>query len=596
MMKRIRMRDSHDLKSVQRLIDQIFLLTEDIHALNKLSVGELDLIESRFQTAAATLRGYRNSRLAIHRIPPEILSEIFRLTQPHLPSFFSSTADNFHDLTGTRRWLDLLGVCRRWRGIVATSPKLWSSVIHQSDIERYLKRSLSAPFSVNLLPAAPQELKISTHDSLAVHRRRLAELHFNISDNPAYLTHRFLTRSAPELFSLSVYSLSPVASTALPPLFAGQMPRLRQLALAHFVSWPTGYFHNLTHLALCDQPYHARLSTSMFLDFLEHSPLLEVMILADAGPIKEDALDHPPVTAGRMISLTALKELNLGIMFPAFAVARLLSHLSIPSNTDIYIISMAQLLRLDEGLASFLPSDISHLQNLANIEECVVSRTNGTDHPSAALSPHHFSIANSTLQVHTSFSPTQFSPFYDRYPLINVRKLSIHDSSNLFDSIDHLSAEHWRGFFAHTPALETLNIFRSAGSTPVTSEILTALESDTEKSFLCPLLRFLHIDEEYSMPTLRLFTILKERAEQGKRLRRLIVSFTDLAPLGAASPVNPYLSAFTIEDANMLESHVEEMIFLPHETAVDRIYHPEFGTDYVRMFKRLNHFRLTPNT
>ncbi|KAJ7576124.1 hypothetical protein C8J56DRAFT_765491, partial [Mycena floridula] len=78
----------------------------------------------------------------------------------------------------------------------------------------------------------------------------------------------------PQLFSLSVRGLDS-GDTVLPP----GVPGLRQLTLIYFALWPTGYFHDLTHLALCSQPYPDRPSTLIFLDFIEHSPLLEVITL-----------------------------------------------------------------------------------------------------------------------------------------------------------------------------------------------------------------------------------------------------------------------------------------------------------------------------
>ncbi|KAJ7574694.1 hypothetical protein C8J56DRAFT_749983, partial [Mycena floridula] len=89
-----------------------------------------------------------------------------------------------------------------------------------------------------------------------------------------------LTRSVPELFSLSVYPVHDHSGdTVLPQLFGGRMPKLKQLALKYFVSWPTGYFRSLTHLALYSQPFDTRPSTSTFLDFIENSPRLEVITL-----------------------------------------------------------------------------------------------------------------------------------------------------------------------------------------------------------------------------------------------------------------------------------------------------------------------------
>ncbi|KAJ7577154.1 hypothetical protein C8J56DRAFT_1031543 [Mycena floridula] len=574
-----------EFTSIQRLVDQLFVVIRHHEALDKIALDELDLIEQRIQKAAASLRGYRNSRLLINRVPPEIMTEIFSLVQPSSPSFapwWSARHYSGDPKEYTHQWMGLLEVCRRWRGIVATSPKLWSSIVRPSDIECYLRRSGSALLSLDLLAEEPQALSISTLNSLALHRGRIAQLHFSISDHPAYINHRFLTRSVPELFSLSAYSEHP-GDTVLPQLFGGRMPKLKQLSLRHFAVWPTGYFHNLTHLALYDQPFDTRPSTSTFLDFIANSPLLEVIILGEAGPTKEDQVDLPPVADGRIISLAALKELNLGPGFPAFATARLLSHLSLPAGNETYIISGIPLLGFNDDLASFLPPDISELQNLSNIKECIISRTS-TELTGTPMYPQHIAVSQGRIQLHALFSPTQFTPFYDRYPLINICKLSVHDASRDTDGSSVISSHQWKELFIHTPALETLNIFRMSGSTPVTSRILTALETDSDKSFLCPLLQYLRIDDEFEIPTLRLFNMVKGRAEGGRPLLRLIISYTTQPQ----SMENVYLSSFNEEDAKMFEAQVKEVVFQPWETStVDPIFYPGFGSAHLQYVKHL---------
>ncbi|KAJ7586025.1 hypothetical protein C8J56DRAFT_1086187 [Mycena floridula] len=433
-----------DFISIQRLVDQLFVVTGHLEALDKIPLDELELVERRIQKAAASLRGNRNSRLPINRVPLEIMTEIFNLTQPNEPSFYP-----------------------------------WSARDYDKD---------------------PRDL----HQWIGLLERRQV---------------------------------------------------------------------------------HARPSTSTFLDFMETSPLLEVLILVGAGPTREDSIDLPPVSTGRMINLIALKELNImGTMLPAFAVARLLAHLSLLVDAEVYI-SMTPLLGFDDDFASFLPTEITELRNFSNIEECVISRIDiGT-----TSSPQHIAIANSVLQLHSSFSPTQFTSLYDRYPLINIRKLSIHDASHDPDGSSVISTDQWKELFIRTPALQTLNIFRRAGSTPVTSRILTALEADHDKSFLCPLLQSLRIDDEYQMPTLRLFSIAKQRAEHGCPLLQLTISYAH-QPTQPWSMEGVYLSSFNEEDAQMLETQVKEVVFQPRETSsVDPIFYPGFGSAYLQYVNRWWH-------
>ncbi|KAJ7227104.1 hypothetical protein GGX14DRAFT_314443, partial [Mycena pura] len=68
-------------------------------------------------------------------------------------------------------------------------------------------------------------------------------------------------------------------SSVLPPIFCGHMPKLKQLALSYFTSWPKHYFHNLTYLCLYNQRADSFPSTTEFLDFLKYSPRMEELAL-----------------------------------------------------------------------------------------------------------------------------------------------------------------------------------------------------------------------------------------------------------------------------------------------------------------------------
>ncbi|KAH7874097.1 uncharacterized protein C8R40DRAFT_1048221, partial [Lentinula edodes] len=116
---------------------------------------------------------------------------------------------------------------------------------------------------------------------LLKHVARFKELHvvadlWEDSSTPIY---NLFVEPAPTLVSLTLRTDGKdVTNGSLPPIFAGEMPSLKELTLEHFTVWPTTYFHNLTSLSLSDQAFN-RPTTLSFLDFLQNSPVLEMLAL-----------------------------------------------------------------------------------------------------------------------------------------------------------------------------------------------------------------------------------------------------------------------------------------------------------------------------
>ncbi|KAJ7170591.1 hypothetical protein C8R43DRAFT_874978, partial [Mycena crocata] len=117
-------------------------------------------------------------------------------------------------------------------------------------------------------------------EALPDHTSRFKEFHI-LAEGPEdiHKLKRF-SSPAPQLKSLMIEVEGREGlSSSLPPIFAGRMPKLRQLALGYFTSWPKGYFHNLTHLSLYNQKENGWPSTAEFLDFLQSSPHIEELAL-----------------------------------------------------------------------------------------------------------------------------------------------------------------------------------------------------------------------------------------------------------------------------------------------------------------------------
>ncbi|KAK0244958.1 hypothetical protein EDD85DRAFT_943307 [Armillaria nabsnona] len=429
----------------------------------KWDTAKIDATERRLQTAAAVVRGARNSQQPINRIPPELLAQIFSLIQHHLHGFLPLFGPS-SDYPRGRDWLRVLEVCRHWRGVAATFHSLWATIDNDLWPLSFLKRSSESLLTVVF------GLKKTHFDQHSLAKMieelsRIREFH--------------CTKPAPPL------------SSTLPKLFTGKMPKLKQLCLGYFTSWPQNYFKNLTHLCLIDQDRLTRPSTSEFLDFLESSPCLEKLALIDAGPTRHVSDDLPLVPIDRIVALDHLAEIDMNTNNGIASITRLLSHLALPKQTNMFLRGQP-LVQSQEEISSLLPSDISHLQSIQNIQEYqLVECGNGR-----SVSPDIVAMVNGVLFIRGNFALTQLATLPLRFPLNNVKRLLFspnssppHHPHGNFGTISRM----WRIAFEKMPSLETITT--RFGDMRKTKVILEGLyPRGTEKRSPYPLLTSLRIE------------------------------------------------------------------------------------------------------
>ncbi|KAF5358817.1 hypothetical protein D9758_008568 [Tetrapyrgos nigripes] len=460
--------------SMQQLVDAIlYKTTRRAGKAYKYSVPELDVMEQKLQVAVSLLRGARNAIQPINKLPPELLSLIFGELQQELPSFLPMLEggpgpvpvyayDNQH-----KDWLRLLHVCRQWRGILATSPHLWSTIDSGLIPATFLKRSMAAPLTVYLGVRA-QEISHKLLTNVLHNSSRLEEFHLSTDGwdgAPIYQSLSSFSSAAPLLTSLTILTDGEQAiDGVLPVVFAGETPNLRQLCLKHFTSWPSNSFECLTHLCLYNQHESSRPTTSAFLDFLASSPRLQNLSLVQAGPTRSD---DAPIPRDKHVSLPFLKEFNIGDWPSAQLISRLLTHLMLPSTTDMYIWG-DPLNNTDDDLSLLLPADISCLRNIHDIKRWYFARQ-----PRVILDTPFIAVTGSprTLYMYGTFSYSQIHPVISSYPLGQVHTLGVRDSCGMGNRMPQTM---WTEIFEKVPLLESLQIlaFRSFS---ITRTVLTAL-------------------------------------------------------------------------------------------------------------------------
>ncbi|KIK68859.1 hypothetical protein GYMLUDRAFT_621994 [Collybiopsis luxurians FD-317 M1] len=242
----------------------------------------------------------------------------------------------------------------------------------------------SAPLKVylGLKPSAIPERLL---ESIASESSRFEELHIDSdlwqSDGgPLGAIFQRFTSPAPMLQSLSLVTHGrDFPGGALPHMFSDQMPCLRKLCLKHFTSWPRDYFQGLTHLCLYDQE-STRPTMDEFLDFLENSPLLEELALVRAGPLRLETGAQSHIPSSRLVSLPRLRQLDIGEWPSSLLVARFLSHIHLPFQTNMYFWGNSMLNGINpdsntaSGLSLLLPEDISKLENMKHIKKWYLAR------------------------------------------------------------------------------------------------------------------------------------------------------------------------------------------------------------------------------
>ncbi|KAF7330453.1 Arp2/3 complex subunit [Mycena venus] len=485
------------------------------------SVLELEALETGLQIASARLRGLRNSMQPINRLPPELLAQIFIETQIRLPSFLPlPTITGAHDYVTYDwvQWLSLLEVCRHFRGIIASCPALWANVCSSStNAADFIRRSRGADLTVYLGLRFFGGFGFPLLDALAPNACRFKQFHMRakgLTEPEDVLKHSLFSSPAPRLDSLLIeVEDREELSGVLPPIFCGHMPKLRQLALGYFTSWPKGYFRNLTSLCLYNQREGSLPTTSEFLDFLESSPHLEELALFRGGPMRGLGTDVAP-PADRLVALKRLQKLDIGEWPSASTIARFLSHVSLPRKTAMYF--WGNFLRDQEDVASLLPQDLSRLRNLKGIKEWFFVRQTEPSHATFKL----IIVVNSTVYMTGAFSHSQILPSaISRYQLSKVRSLTLREDSTQFR---RLRVSDWKDLLRLVPVLESLSIY-ATGSPHCTRAVVSALRP--RKLFppsipsldrvLCPTLKAVEITEEMDLPFLHICSLSRERSTYG---------------------------------------------------------------------------------
>ena len=504
--------------------------------LVELAAQEKALLDPIFRKRL-TLNGLWNTSLPIHRLPNELLVQIFA----HFPDAATPIWEGSFLLpalgrstSGWYRWHRLMLVCRHWRAVFLSTRAFWRNVdlnrgIHWANL--CLIRS--APASIHVYSgrysASPLEV-LHPH----VHRIETLRLEAGHPEDPhsEVALRPFFRDLMPLLEDLDLSFLRAHKTDGY--LTSQRLPRLRTLALYDTVApRDTLLFAQLRALSLSSCP-HA-LSFNGFLNTLAAGVQLEELSLRGTlrfpsgewlhgGP----APDRPPISLPRLRKFT-LEEHEI------VHTSRLLTHLHIPPSAVLSIEADCGI--EDPGtIGAMLPpnrSDTLPILSMAAKVNMVVydSEYEITCH---SVSNHGavsegsprvrfaLSTANSDAPDWDPFMPHGLADLVECFARAPLMRLTVTGDHT------YATANAWETVFRTFAHLEELKICGSTYThvTPVFQGLLTASTLHEDLPVACPNLKRIEVEGSGRVET---YTVMRDcfryRGDKGVVLQVLDLTF-----------------------------------------------------------------------
>ncbi|PCH44298.1 hypothetical protein WOLCODRAFT_123318 [Wolfiporia cocos MD-104 SS10] len=462
-----------------------------------------------------------NARASIAVLPDDLIQEIFELvvcsafriagSNPHSQSECDSVCSG--DISHIP--IQLSHVCRYWRHLALSYPKLWSYHNLSAHSSRFVTRQLLARSGNSPLYAkivGPRTVWESTEAlvrlalDLSLHAHRFAEVfivHF-LPETMKEVLAPFAT-PAPNLRYLVVDAEVLIDHRAL---FLGWMPSLREICISNVrMPWPP--LSNLCRLELLVPmpPSFPELYKTM-----EQSPQLEVLSLvfdvlsSSFEPFSAPRIELPKL---RKLSLSSLNSHSSGVLL-------LLSHLAFPATTEVKIHLPVHATRHLSDLCPSLQSIASRIEDLDLQYSSSYGENNifmqSTSSPFRLWWCWEGMLGNPASLDHMGLAAAAFP---------SLRSLAVRVYS--FDTY----IVKWAEVLKHAPSIEHLRIDFQSFRDVTARCLLHGLTDDTDGSVNCPklshleLLRFTDHDADLWPVVLRAMTI---RKSQGAPVRFLEVT------------------------------------------------------------------------
>ena len=315
--------------STRSVADRVSTLPRNLKEPNQ---GVLDLYSTQiraFEDMIIRLRRKSNAKLAIFRIPSEILSEIF---------LYCTGGELSQNSLYVARAFNFLYVCWYWKNVAYETPHLWSTwpggcidawpILHT--------RSKNAPLDIHLRkrPIDPTALVPILANPNTFRRLRSLDFRGHSSWLEQFLEYFVLNRDNVSnledirvdiscMGAMSGYETFETAAR----FFSLSFPKLHTLEIVNLgINWNSSFpsLSSIVDLTIKNPLNVNRPKMVQLLSFLRRNPRITRLVLEDG------ALPHPDDTEGEtgFIRLSDLRSLRLsGGLLP---VTRLLEHLKLP--------------------------------------------------------------------------------------------------------------------------------------------------------------------------------------------------------------------------------------------------------------------------
>ncbi|KAF7797668.1 hypothetical protein EIP86_008868 [Pleurotus ostreatoroseus] len=571
-----------------------------------------DSIDRKLVGTLAHARTLRNSLVCINQLPPEVLATIFAAITEHPSPFVQASGP----VAVPADWPAILGVCRYWRTLALSTPRLWTRIVITSVLDddpsslprRALMLSRAAPLSVYI--HSPRILRdTAVYGEIVKQMHRMQELHISDVQSPEDIGD-FAAQSAPMLNTFVVHSSSskerhfehPLAQVPgtwpagtsnhvhhrdeLPALFTSETPRLVHLGLEKFkiALHDLGAFSHLRSLCLRPHAYTLPRDLTLLLNLLDvNAETLEDLAIADVtlttlpppNPHHTPAMTDSPNTAQaqplRRVSLPRLRRLVFSKNDASF-VSLVLAHVALPAHTSMRIAKCRASGPLGARKHALLPQDISHLENVAGVRVLGLQLIGATERYICAVTPPPRSDASSfSIDSHISDTSENGgsalwineSIYGDEWlvdhlcpslPLAEIQELWL-------TGFDNRPLQEWQATFGAMRALEKLVFTDCSWSLEDWLSALDSLtdnESGHDATFICPALRELHVRGPLARSVGNLSSFVRTRAMYGIPLQRVHV-------MVAADETKKVVDVYTAR-ADELRAHVKEVVVEVVET------------------------------
>ncbi|KAF8235213.1 hypothetical protein L208DRAFT_769593 [Tricholoma matsutake] len=413
-------------------------------------------IDDTLGDAIRVLKRRRNAISLVSRLPPEVLSNIFRFTRMVIQS--DSGEDQY-----TLTWITVTHVCSHWRAVAINCLDLWDHIFTPpltiSGLQELLHRSKKAPLMVithvRLFPCQGVE----KFRALWQHVSRIR--HIGISTTGTFGSSTWSKdclpenpSSAPLLEAFALSHVEVIVQRRFPDnFFAGDLPALRQVTLVNCpVNCGSSLFKQLKHLSISLSFPDKRIIPSM-------SQLLHMLSnLSDVETLELHRL-FPPVdgstsASNRTILLPRLTRLAVtSDLLPCTAV---LNQLHMPSLKSLNLQCHKASL---PTVSNILPT-LSYWDNLVRVEQHTVITRLLCKFTGADIMFSTFACEGEDSLVADSGLKLELVNFSDLEVVHSVSKiLSLQNLEHLcIANIMELGEDRWLDCFGSLPNLKKISV------------------------------------------------------------------------------------------------------------------------------------------